>query len=123
MRRHRAVHGHRLRDRPGRLDRRRSRCAARLRRPAADGHLPQHRPARRRRPRPPRETALSPNPALRGGAPPPRRYIPELLGDVLAGRINPSLVFDYETGLDDVKDAYDAMIDRRATKSLVRMSG
>jgi len=35
----------------------------------------------------------------------------------------PAWFFDYETGLDDVKDAYDAMVERRATKSLVRIAG
>jgi threonine dehydrogenase-like Zn-dependent dehydrogenase len=59
---------------------------------------------------------------LRGGVAPARRYIPELLDDVLAGRINPGLVFDYETSLDGVTDAYTAMLERRATKSLVRIS-
>jgi threonine dehydrogenase-like Zn-dependent dehydrogenase len=62
------------------------------------------------------------NVGLRGGVAPARRYIPELLDDVLTGRINPGLVFDYETGLDGITDAYTAMLERRATKSLVRIS-
>jgi hypothetical protein len=41
--------------------------------------------------------------------------------DVLAGTINPGLVFDYETGLDHIGDAYTAMDERRAIKSLVRV--
>jgi threonine dehydrogenase-like Zn-dependent dehydrogenase len=57
----------------------------------------------------------------RGGPAPARIYIPELLGDVLAGSINPGLVFDYETDLDHVADAYQAMDERRAIKSLLRV--
>jgi threonine dehydrogenase-like Zn-dependent dehydrogenase len=61
------------------------------------------------------------NIAWRGGPAPARIYIPELLGDVLAGSINPGLVFDYETDLDHVADAYQAMDERRAIKSLLRV--
>ncbi len=60
------------------------------------------------------------NVGWRGGPAPARIYIPELLTDVLSGAINPGLVFDYETDLDHVTDAYAAMDDRRATKSLIR---
>jgi hypothetical protein len=42
-------------------------------------------------------------------------------GDVLAGRINPGRVFDFETDLDDIADAYVAMDERRAVKALVRI--
>jgi threonine dehydrogenase-like Zn-dependent dehydrogenase len=58
---------------------------------------------------------------LRGGVCPARRYIPELLDDVLDSRINPGLVFDYVTDLDGVKQAYVEMDERRAIKSLLRM--
>jgi threonine dehydrogenase-like Zn-dependent dehydrogenase len=51
-----------------------------------------------------------------------RRYIPLLLDDVLQGRINPGRVFDFETKLDGVTEAYAAMDERRAIKSLIRMS-
>jgi threonine dehydrogenase-like Zn-dependent dehydrogenase len=61
------------------------------------------------------------NVGWRGGPAPARIYIPELLGDVLDGRINPGRVFDYETGLDDIADAYRAMDERRAIKSLIRV--
>ena len=57
----------------------------------------------------------------RGGPAPARIYIPELLDDVLAGTINPGRVFDYETDLDHVADAYTAMDGRRAIKSLIRV--
>lgn len=61
------------------------------------------------------------NIGLRGGLAPARRYIPELLDDVLGGRINPGRVFDFETTLDHIKEAYDAMDERRAVKSLLRI--
>jgi threonine dehydrogenase-like Zn-dependent dehydrogenase len=59
----------------------------------------------------------------RGGPAPARVYIPGLLDDVLDGTINPGLVFDYETDLDHIADAYRAMDERRAIKSLVRVGG
>jgi threonine dehydrogenase-like Zn-dependent dehydrogenase len=61
------------------------------------------------------------NVGWRGGPAPARIYIPELLGEVLNGTINPGLVFDYETDLDHVADAYTAMDKRRAIKSLIRV--
>lgn len=57
----------------------------------------------------------------RGGPAPSQVYIPELMPDVLDGRIDPGRVFDYETDLDHVADAYDAMDQRRAIKSLLRI--
>ena len=61
------------------------------------------------------------NVGWRGGPAPARIYIPELLGDVLDGVINPGRVFDYETDLDHIADAYRAMDERRAIKSLIRV--
>jgi threonine dehydrogenase-like Zn-dependent dehydrogenase len=61
------------------------------------------------------------NKGVRGGSAPVRAYIPELLGDVLDERINPGRVFDFETELDGVAEAYDAMDERRAIKSLLRV--
>ncbi|MDA0185088.1 zinc-binding dehydrogenase [Solirubrobacter phytolaccae] len=61
------------------------------------------------------------NVGVRGGGAPARVYIPELLGDVLEGRINPGRVLDYETDLEGIADAYAAMDERRAIKSLVRV--
>ena len=58
---------------------------------------------------------------VRGGGAPVRVYLPELLEDVLAGKINPGRVLDYETDLEGVADAYAAMDERRAIKSLVRV--
>jgi threonine dehydrogenase-like Zn-dependent dehydrogenase len=61
------------------------------------------------------------NKGVRGGPAPARAYIPELLEDVLEGRINPGRVLDYETDLEGIADAYAAMDERRAIKSLVRV--
>jgi threonine dehydrogenase-like Zn-dependent dehydrogenase len=61
------------------------------------------------------------NIGVRGGGAPARTYIPELLDDVLEGRINPGRVLDFETGLDGIGEAYAAMDERRAIKSLVRV--
>ena len=62
------------------------------------------------------------NVGLKGGPAPVRQYLPELLADVLAGRIDPGRVFDFETDLDHIAEAYSAMDERRAIKSLVRVS-
>jgi threonine dehydrogenase-like Zn-dependent dehydrogenase len=70
----------------------------------------------------PLQTVIFRNVGLRGGIAPARRYIPELLPDVLNGSINPGLVLDYETDLDGINDAYIAMLERRATKALVRIT-
>ncbi|BFV56678.1 alcohol dehydrogenase catalytic domain-containing protein [Kitasatospora sp. CMC57] len=56
------------------------------------------------------------NVSIGGGVAPARAYIPELLTDVLAGTINPGLVFDRTVGLDGVPDGYRAMDDRSALK-------
>ena len=53
---------------------------------------------------------------LRGGVAPACAYIPELLDDVLVGRIDPGRVFDFETDLDHIAEAYAAMDERRAIK-------
>ena len=41
---------------------------------------------------------------------------------MLAEQINPGRVFDFETDLDHVVDGYEAMDDRRAIKSLIRVA-
>jgi threonine dehydrogenase-like Zn-dependent dehydrogenase len=64
---------------------------------------------------------FSRNVGIRGGGAPVRVYLPELLEDVLAEKINPGRVMDYETDLDGIADAYAAMDERRAIKSLVRV--
>jgi threonine dehydrogenase-like Zn-dependent dehydrogenase len=69
----------------------------------------------------PIDTVIFRNVGLRGGVAPARKYIPELLAAVLAGEINPGRVFDFETDLEHLVDGYDAMDERRAIKSLVRV--
>jgi len=61
------------------------------------------------------------NKGILGGSAPARAYIPELLDEVLEGRIEPGHVFDFTTDLDGVAEAYAAMDDRRAIKSLLRV--
>jgi len=60
------------------------------------------------------------NVAVAGGVAPVRAYLPELLDDVLAGRLDPGPVFDVELPLDDVAEGYRAMDERRAVKVLLR---
>src|SRR5207244_588558 len=67
----------------------------------------------------PIDSVIFRNIGLRGGVAPARRYIPELLDDVLEGRIHPGRVFDFETNVDGIAEAYAAMDERRAIKSLV----
>lgn len=55
-----------------------------------------------------------------GGPAPTRGYIPELLPDVLEGRIDPGRVFDRTVDLDGVPDGYRAMNDREVLKVLIR---
>ena len=61
------------------------------------------------------------NVGLHGGAAPVRAYIPELLADVLTERIEPGRIFDCQTNLDGIPEAYAAMHERRAIKALVRV--
>lgn len=68
----------------------------------------------------PPETLFYRTKGVLGGPAPARTYIPELLDDVLDGRINPGRVFDFETGLEGIAEGYAAMDERRAIKSLVR---
>ncbi|MFB2980365.1 hypothetical protein [Microseira sp. BLCC-F43] len=60
------------------------------------------------------------NIALRGGVAPARAYIPELLADVVAGKIDPSPVLDMTVELDGVPGGYAAMDSREAIKVMVR---
>ena len=63
---------------------------------------------------------FSNNIGIGGGVAPARTYIPELLADVLAGSLQPGAVFDLTLPLDDVAEAYAAMDERRAIKSLLQ---
>ncbi|QFU91785.1 zinc-dependent alcohol dehydrogenase family protein [Amycolatopsis sp. YIM 10] len=57
---------------------------------------------------------------LRGGPAPVRRYLPDLIDRVLAGRIDPGKVFDLTLPLDQVAEGYRAMDERRAIKTLLK---
>jgi Zn-dependent alcohol dehydrogenase len=52
---------------------------------------------------------------------PARAYIPELLDDILKGHINPGRIFDFSVDLSGITEAYAAMDERRAIKSLVKL--
>jgi threonine dehydrogenase-like Zn-dependent dehydrogenase len=56
---------------------------------------------------------------LRGGPAPVRRFLPDLIDRVLAGRIDPGKVFDLTLPLDQVAEGYRAMDERRAIKALL----
>jgi threonine dehydrogenase-like Zn-dependent dehydrogenase len=60
------------------------------------------------------------NITLRGGAAPARAYIPELLADTVAGKLNASAVLDLTVDLDGVPKGYAAMDGREAIKVMVR---
>jgi threonine dehydrogenase-like Zn-dependent dehydrogenase len=60
------------------------------------------------------------NIGLHGGLAPARAYLPELLKDVLEGRLDPSPVLDLSVSLDEVATGYAAMDQRQAIKVLVR---
>ncbi|MFU9035642.1 MULTISPECIES: zinc-binding dehydrogenase [Streptomyces] len=60
------------------------------------------------------------NVTLAGGVAPARAYAPELLPDVLSGRLDASAIFDRTVGLDGVPDGYKAMAGREALKVLIR---
>jgi threonine dehydrogenase-like Zn-dependent dehydrogenase len=57
---------------------------------------------------------------IRGGVAPTRRYLPDLLDDVLAGALDPSPVFTTTMPLADIAQAYAAMDNRSQIKVLVR---
>jgi threonine dehydrogenase-like Zn-dependent dehydrogenase len=61
------------------------------------------------------------NITITGGVAPARAYLPELLQDVLAGKLDPSPVLDMTVDLDEVPAGYAAMDDRSALKVLVRL--
>lgn len=62
---------------------------------------------------------FSKNISVAGGAASTREYLPELLEDVLAGKINPGLVFDTVMPLDQAPEAYTAMDERRSIKVML----
>ena len=56
---------------------------------------------------------------LMGGPAPVRNYLPELIGLVLDGKIEPGKVFDLTLPLAQVAEGYRAMDERRAIKTLL----
>jgi threonine dehydrogenase-like Zn-dependent dehydrogenase len=60
------------------------------------------------------------NVAVAGGVAPVRQYLPQLRDDVLAEVVIPGVVFDHEVPLERAAEAYAAMDERRAVKSLIR---
>jgi hypothetical protein len=60
------------------------------------------------------------NIALRGGVAPARAYIPELLTDVVAGKLDSSPVLDLTVDLNGVPSGYAAMDSREAIKVMVQ---
>jgi threonine dehydrogenase-like Zn-dependent dehydrogenase len=60
------------------------------------------------------------NIGVNGGVAPVRNYVEDLLQDVWSGAIEPGRVFDLEVPLTDIAEAYAAMDERRAIKTLVR---
>ncbi len=68
----------------------------------------------------PVRSMFSRNVGVAGGVAPVREYLPMLRDLVLAGDIDPGVVFDLEVPLAEVAEAYAAMDERRAIKSLIR---
>lgn len=68
----------------------------------------------------PVRTMFGRNVGLAGGMAPVRKYLPELLELVLAGRIDPGPVFDLTLPLEEVAEGYRAMDERRAIKVLLQ---
>jgi threonine dehydrogenase-like Zn-dependent dehydrogenase len=61
------------------------------------------------------------NISLRGGVAPVRAYIPEMIPDVISGKLDPSAVLDKEVALDGVPEGYAAMDRREAIKVMMRV--
>lgn len=61
------------------------------------------------------------NIALRGGAAPVRAYIPELLKDTVAGKLDASPVLDLTVDLNGVPDGYAAMDNRKSMKVIIEV--
>ena len=60
------------------------------------------------------------NVTIGGGPAPVRAYIPDLLPDIVEGRIHPGRVFDHTVDLDGVPGGYRDMNDRKSLKVMVR---
>lgn len=62
------------------------------------------------------------NVGVHGGPAPSHLYAPVLFDAVMSGEINPGKVFDFTTDLEHIDKAYKAMDERRAIKSLIKVS-
>src|SRR5206468_12732698 len=58
---------------------------------------------------------------LHGGPAPVRQYLPELIELIWNREIDPGQVFDLQLPLDEAADGYQAMDERRAIKTLLRV--
>lgn len=58
---------------------------------------------------------------LLGGPAPVRRFLPDLIDQVLKREINPGKVFDLQIPLEDVAEGYKAMDERSAIKTLLQV--
>lgn len=67
-------------------------------------------------------TVYAKNLTLAGGIAPARHYLPQLLADVEAGRLDGSAILDLSVDLDSIADGYRAMDERTAVKVVVRVS-
>lgn len=67
----------------------------------------------------PQELLFRRNVGLNGGVAPVRAYLPHLLDLTLSGAIDPGKVFDLTLPLEEAAEAYAAMDERRAIKSLL----
>jgi threonine dehydrogenase-like Zn-dependent dehydrogenase len=63
---------------------------------------------------------FSSNIGLRGGLAPARAYLPDLMAEVFAGRLDPSPVLDLTVSLAEIASGYSAMNQRQAIKVMVR---
>ena len=57
---------------------------------------------------------------VKGSGAPAGHYIPELMPDVLSGKLDVSAIFTKTVALADIAEGYRAMDERRAIKVLVR---
>lgn len=64
-------------------------------------------------------TAFRKNVSVSGGIAPARAFIPELLPDVLEGRLEPGRVLDRTIGIDEIPEGYREMNDRESIKVLI----
>ncbi len=70
----------------------------------------------------PIKTIFDHNITLRGGPAPVRAYLPQLIGSLEVGRIDPSPVLDMSLPLSSVAEGYAAMDERRAIKVLLNVA-